>query len=114
MQVTINQNLKDHGSVFFTASTQHYWDRSGSDTFFQAGYSNSYKYGTYSITAGRTRMAQRSRTFLIFSKSEKEYDAAATIMPARSQFANWRGVTWRILSKSARLYKTLTTSHAGS
>ncbi|MDQ7978533.1 fimbria/pilus outer membrane usher protein [Paraburkholderia sp. SARCC-3016] len=60
MQVTINQNLKDHGSVFFTASTQHYWNRSGSDTFFQAGYSNSYKYGTYSITAGRTRNSDGS------------------------------------------------------
>src|ERR1700735_5348533 len=35
-------------------------------------------------------------------------------MPARSQLANWRGVRWRILSKSARLYKTLTTSRAGS
>ncbi|MFC0695587.1 fimbria/pilus outer membrane usher protein [Paraburkholderia humisilvae] len=55
VQVTVNQNLKQHGSVFFTASTQHYWNRSGSDTFFQFGYSNSYKYGTYSITAGRTR-----------------------------------------------------------
>ncbi|MFC0399723.1 fimbria/pilus outer membrane usher protein [Paraburkholderia rhizosphaerae] len=55
VQVTVNQSLKDHGSVFLTASTQHYWNRGGSDTFFQAGYSNSYKYGTYSITAGRTR-----------------------------------------------------------
>jgi len=57
MQLTVNQNLKGHGSVFVTVSTQHYWNRSGSDTYFQAGYSNSYKYGTYSITAGRTRNA---------------------------------------------------------
>ncbi|CAB3761043.1 fimbria/pilus outer membrane usher protein [Paraburkholderia solisilvae] len=60
VQVTINQNLKEHGSVFVTASTQHYWNRSGSDTFFQAGYTNSYKYGTYSITAGRTRNSDGS------------------------------------------------------
>jgi len=26
------------------------------------------------------------------------------VRPRRSQFANWRGVIWRILSKSARLY----------
>jgi outer membrane usher protein len=60
VQLTVNQNLKDHGSVFLTASTQHYWNRSGSDTFFQAGYTNSYKYGTYSVTAGRTRNSDGS------------------------------------------------------
>src|SRR5271170_508113 len=59
------------------------------------------------ITAGRTRMAQRSRTFLTFSRSEKEYVVEAAINSARSQLANWRGVRRRILSKSARLYTTL-------
>ncbi|MFM0341105.1 fimbria/pilus outer membrane usher protein [Paraburkholderia fungorum] len=54
-QVTVNQNFKDHGSVFLNASAQQYWNHSGSDTFYQAGYTNSYKYGTYSLTAGRTR-----------------------------------------------------------
>ncbi|AET90941.1 fimbrial biogenesis outer membrane usher protein [Burkholderia sp. YI23] len=54
MQLTVNQPLKDHGSVFATASSQRYWNRPGRDVFFQAGYSNSFKYGTYSVTAGRS------------------------------------------------------------
>ncbi len=54
LQVSINQPLKDHGSVFLTTSAQSYWNRPGRDVFYQAGYSNSFKYGTYSITAGRS------------------------------------------------------------
>jgi len=57
MQLTVNQNLKDHGSVFATVSSQHYWNRPGRDVFYQAGYSNGFRYGTYSVTAGRTRSA---------------------------------------------------------
>lgn len=54
-QVTVNQNLGQSGSLFLSASAQQYWNRGGSDTFYQAGYANSFKYGTYSLTAGRTR-----------------------------------------------------------
>ncbi len=54
-QVTVNQNLGRSGSLFLSASAQQYWNRGGSDTFYQAGYANSFKYGTYSLTAGRTR-----------------------------------------------------------
>jgi outer membrane usher protein len=56
MQLTVNQNLSNnHGSVFLTASSQHYWNRPGNDVLYQAGYSNNFKFGTYSVTAGRTR-----------------------------------------------------------
>lgn len=55
LQLTVNQNLKEHGSVFASISSQQYWNRSGRDVFYQAGYSNSFKYGTYSVTAGRSR-----------------------------------------------------------
>ncbi|PRY05875.1 pili synthesis usher PapC-like protein [Paraburkholderia sp. BL25I1N1] len=56
LQLTVNQSLSNnHGSVFLTASSQHYWNRPGSDVFYQAGYSNGFKFGTYSVTAGRTR-----------------------------------------------------------
>jgi outer membrane usher protein len=54
-QLTVNQNFARGGSVFVSASAQQYWNRGGSDTFYQAGYTNGFKYGTYSITAGRTR-----------------------------------------------------------
>ncbi|MEC5409470.1 fimbria/pilus outer membrane usher protein [Paraburkholderia sp. MPAMCS5] len=59
-QVTLNQNFKEHGTVFLNASAQQYWNRSGNDVFYQAGYSNSFKYGTYSISAGRMRGADGS------------------------------------------------------
>ncbi|WCM23334.1 fimbrial biogenesis outer membrane usher protein [Paraburkholderia bryophila] len=55
VQLSLNQNFENYGSVFLSASAQQYWNRDGSDTFFQAGYTNRYKYGTYSVTAGRTR-----------------------------------------------------------
>jgi len=55
LQVSLNQSLGDYGSVYVSASAQQYWNREQSDTFFQAGYTNGFKYGTYSITAGRTR-----------------------------------------------------------
>jgi outer membrane usher protein len=54
-QVTLNQNFKKYGTVFLNASAQQYWNRNGSDVFYQAGYTNAFKFGTYSITAGRTR-----------------------------------------------------------
>lgn len=59
-QLSVNQNFKGHGSVFLSASAQQYWNHDGSDMFYQAGYTNSFKYGTYSITAGRTRNADGS------------------------------------------------------
>jgi len=66
------------------------------------------------ITAGRTRIAHKSRTFLTFSRSEKEYAGEAAISPERSQLANWRAVRCRILSKSARLYTSVHKSCACS
>ncbi|EIF35488.1 P pilus assembly protein, porin PapC [Burkholderia sp. Ch1-1] len=59
-QVTLNQNFKEYGTVFLNASAQQYWNRSGSDVFYQAGYNNRFKYGTYSISAGRTRNSNGS------------------------------------------------------
>jgi outer membrane usher protein len=55
VQVTVNQRLGQSGSVFVTGSSQNYWNRSGTDTLYQAGYTNGFKYGTYSLSAGRSR-----------------------------------------------------------
>jgi outer membrane usher protein len=62
VQISINQTLKDYGSVFLTASSEKYWNRDHGDTFYQAGYTNSFKYGTYSLTAGRTRNSDGTMT----------------------------------------------------
>jgi outer membrane usher protein len=37
MQASVNQKLGDHGTMFVTGSSQNYWNRSGTDTMFQAG-----------------------------------------------------------------------------
>jgi outer membrane usher protein len=79
LQLTVNQNFKDQGSVFLSASSQQYWNRSGSDTFFQAGYTNSFKYGTYSVTAGRTRDSDGSMS--------NQFMLSATIPLGHSQHA---------------------------
>ncbi|KLU25549.1 hypothetical protein EOS_14595 [Caballeronia mineralivorans PML1(12)] len=46
--------------MFVTGSSQNYWNHGGTDTLFQAGYTNSFKYGTHSLTAGRTRSTDGS------------------------------------------------------
>ncbi|MFM0076901.1 fimbrial biogenesis outer membrane usher protein [Paraburkholderia sediminicola] len=78
-QVTVNQNFKEHGTVFLSASAQQYWNQGGSDTFYQAGYTNSFKYGTYSITAGRTRNADGSMS--------NQYMVSTTLPLGHSQHA---------------------------
>ncbi|WP_233837342.1 fimbria/pilus outer membrane usher protein [Paraburkholderia sp. ZP32-5] len=75
-QLTVNQSLKDYGSVFLSASAQQYWNHGGSDTFYQAGYTNSFKYGTYSLSVGRTRNADGSMS--------NQYMASTTIPLGRS------------------------------
>jgi len=57
LQLTVNQAMGRWGSVFVSASSQLYWNRPQTDTFFQAGYSNSFGWGSYTLTAGRTRDA---------------------------------------------------------
>lgn len=78
-QVTVNQNFKNHGAVFLSASAQQYWNHGGSDTFYQAGYTNSFKYGTYSVTAGRTRSSDGAMS--------NQYMVSATIPLGHSQHA---------------------------
>lgn len=58
LQVNVNQPLAEgYGHLFLSGSSQNYWQtgRSG-DTSFQAGYSNSYRWGNFSLSANRARM----------------------------------------------------------
>lgn len=79
VQITVNQNFKSAGTVFLSASTRQYWNRGGSDTFYQAGYTNSFKYGTYSLTASRTRDMN--------GRPSSEYFVSTTIPLGHSQHA---------------------------
>lgn len=54
LQMTINQSLaQGYGSFYLSGSTQDYWNRSGRDTQFQAGYNNSYRRINYGVSASR-------------------------------------------------------------
>ncbi|MFY0477182.1 fimbria/pilus outer membrane usher protein [Achromobacter marplatensis] len=54
LQMIINQMLpQGYGSFYVSGSTQNYWNRSGRDTQFQAGYNNSYQRITYGVSAAR-------------------------------------------------------------
>jgi outer membrane usher protein len=54
LQVNISQPLGHRwGSFYLTGSTQQYWNRKGSTTYYQAGYSNNFKGIGYSLSASR-------------------------------------------------------------
>ncbi|MEJ8856441.1 fimbria/pilus outer membrane usher protein [Variovorax robiniae] len=79
LQLTLSQDFKEYGSLYVSASSQQYWNRDGSDTFFQVGYNNSFKYGTYGISAGRTRDAR--------GQMQNQIMASVTIPLGRGQHA---------------------------
>jgi outer membrane usher protein len=56
-QLTLNQPFKDYGTLYASVSSETYWNRPGTDLFYQIGYTSSFKYGTYSVSASRTRDA---------------------------------------------------------
>lgn len=56
--INLSQRLGDHGGqIFATGSAIDYWNRSGKDVQFQAGYSNNFHRLNYGISASRTRDA---------------------------------------------------------
>lgn len=53
---TLNQRLGDQGgSIFANTTANDYWNRSGTDTQFQIGYSNSFHQLSFNVSATRTR-----------------------------------------------------------
>ncbi|WP_447889091.1 fimbria/pilus outer membrane usher protein [Serratia fonticola] len=55
-QLNVNQPLADgYGNLFFSGSAQNYWhNRGGTSTTFQAGYGNSYRWGSFNVGISRT------------------------------------------------------------
>ncbi len=58
LQLTVNQPLGERGgSLYLNGSSQDYWNNSGrSSSTFQAGYSNSFRWGSFNLGASRARM----------------------------------------------------------
>lgn len=54
-ELTLNQTLGSAGSLYITGSVRDYWGRRGSDTQYQAGYSNHIGSLSYTVSAARTR-----------------------------------------------------------
>lgn len=53
-QATLNQTLRPGaGSIYFSGSTQDYWDRPGRSTQFNVGYNNNWRDLTYGISLAR-------------------------------------------------------------
>lgn len=59
-QLTLNQPVGERSSFYFSGSKQNYWNRSDTDTSFQAGYSTGFSWGTVSLSASRTSTGSTS------------------------------------------------------
>jgi outer membrane usher protein len=54
--INLSQRLGETGGTFYaTASARDFWNRSGTDTQYQVGYSNSFRSLNYSVSANRVR-----------------------------------------------------------
>lgn len=53
-QLTLNQPVGEQSSFYINGSKQDYWNRSGSDTSYQAGYSTGFNWGSLGVSASRT------------------------------------------------------------
>ncbi|MFT2793528.1 fimbria/pilus outer membrane usher protein [Serratia sp. T13T92] len=54
LQIVLNQNLWDYGTIFLAGSSHNYWDRSGSDYQYQLGYSQTF--GRISLNPSASRV----------------------------------------------------------
>ncbi|MFC0226908.1 fimbria/pilus outer membrane usher protein [Serratia aquatilis] len=77
-QLNINQPLGEgYGNLFFSGSAQNYWNNEGgTSTTFQAGYGNSYRWGSFNLGVSRTQGST--------GKSDTQYLASVSI-PLGSQ-----------------------------
>nr|WP_310641015.1 fimbria/pilus outer membrane usher protein [Burkholderia cenocepacia] len=78
-QLTINQDLQRYGQVYATASATNFWNRPGTDTQYQIGYSKSLARVTLQITAARTQNG--------FGKTDNQVYASVSLPLGRRSYA---------------------------
>ncbi|CDF83399.1 outer membrane usher protein [Pseudomonas knackmussii B13] len=61
IQLDLDQPLGDSLSLFVNGMRQNYWDRSGTDTTYQAGIGKTFGWGALSFSASRTRQGGGNR-----------------------------------------------------
>ncbi|MFM0018413.1 fimbria/pilus outer membrane usher protein [Paraburkholderia azotifigens] len=104
-QLTISQTLAKYGSVFLNVTAQDYWNRGGRDLFYQAGYSNSYRFGTYSVTLGRTQNA--------YGTASNEIMLTTTIPLGRSRHVPMLSTTYNRSHDTSSLQASLSGTAGG-
>ncbi|WP_081079152.1 fimbria/pilus outer membrane usher protein [Burkholderia territorii] len=66
--LTLSQRLGDRGGrLSVTASAANYWNRPGSDTNYSAGYSNTFRNLSYSISATRQRSSSGEMNTMLYA-----------------------------------------------
>lgn len=71
LQLTLNQSLGNHGSLYLAGTARSYWERAGSDVQYQLGYSGNTRYFNYSLLAMRSQDA--------FGRNENQLNASVSI-----------------------------------
>lgn len=62
VSLTVNQDLGDlFGQLYASGYQENYWNRSGSNTQFQVGYNNSYRWLSYGLAISRTTNSDNVR-----------------------------------------------------
>ncbi|MFK3774919.1 fimbria/pilus outer membrane usher protein [Pseudomonas sp. NPDC089406] len=61
LDLSINQTVGHHGSVFLSAGETNYWDRNGNTRRIQLGYSGNIGEVSFNVSASHTQSAGRSR-----------------------------------------------------
>ncbi len=61
LDLSINQTVGNHGSVFLSAGETNYWDRNGNTRRIQLGYSGNIGEVSFNVSASHTQSAGRSR-----------------------------------------------------
>ncbi|WP_225935894.1 fimbria/pilus outer membrane usher protein [Pseudomonas fakonensis] len=61
LDLSINQTVGNHGSVFLSAGETNYWDRTGNTRRIQLGYSGNIGEVSFNVSASHTQSAGRSR-----------------------------------------------------
>ncbi|WP_244158561.1 fimbria/pilus outer membrane usher protein [Caballeronia fortuita] len=68
LQVTLNQNLGQHGSLYASGFTQNYWNKESRDTSFTVGYNASFGRVGFGVSASReldTKTARWDNRFML-------------------------------------------------
>lgn len=92
LQVNVSQPLKsgktDLGSVYVNGSWQNYWNESGSTSSFSMGYSNTFRYGSYSISLQRTYNEYGDQDDSLYLSLNLPFDALAGKNSRPAGFSN--------------------------